>query len=92
MPRVTIDEIEDEDCGTLCPEHGEIEELKDEDESNMEEELNCISSIVIRQARARPPMPTSPTLKMYRNALIVWIYSKCAGEFLLFYLNKGEEC
>jgi len=63
VPRVTIDEIEDEDCGTLCPEHGEIEELKDEDESNMEEELNCISSIVIHQARARPPMPTSPTLK-----------------------------
>ncbi|KAF8532225.1 hypothetical protein JB92DRAFT_3103950 [Gautieria morchelliformis] len=64
VPRVTIEEIEDEDCKTST-EHGarEEHENEDEDESDVEEEPNWAPLNPILQARARPPLPTSQTLK-----------------------------
>ncbi|KAF8483182.1 hypothetical protein JB92DRAFT_2837195 [Gautieria morchelliformis] len=62
VPRVTIEEIEDEDCETST-EHGAREEHEDEDESDVEEGPNCAPLNPILQARARPPLPTSLTLK-----------------------------
>ncbi|KAF8478293.1 hypothetical protein JB92DRAFT_3134072 [Gautieria morchelliformis] len=62
VPRVTIEEIEDEDCETST-EHEVREEHEDEDESDVEEEPNWAPLNPILQARARPPLPTSLTLK-----------------------------
>ncbi|KAF8490030.1 hypothetical protein JB92DRAFT_2835931 [Gautieria morchelliformis] len=62
VPRVTIEGIEDEDCKTST-EHGAREEHEEEDESDVEEGPNWAPLNPILQAQARPPLPTSLTLK-----------------------------